>query len=547
MEDMACGRAERKLFLSALDPGIGKTQTILAFLRAMLPSPDHQGVGVLAIFSRLEEVKRFAAALALKVGSESIHVITSKDDINAIGGCDDAESARVVVVTAQHLEWAWRRGGFLTKGIETYRGRPRLVKIHDETFLPGLTLTVGRDDIAALFGLVRPLSPLLASRLEEVFYRLKDWPDGGCLTMPNLTGCGVDIDVLLPSLGDASRDTMHALWLLSDRTVGVRRDGAWGQTAIHYKTTFPESWAPMLILDASGRVRATYDAMIEHRRNMVRLYSPPKDYANLKVHIWNRAAGKNTWAKYANDLTDGIAATIKAKPSERWLVVHHKPGGRIPDIKAKIGAKLAGHVPEGNVAFINWGAHMAINDYADYPNVILAGTLFYRTSQYEALHRLSADTPATMKDVSREDIKAIMEGEHKHLILQAGCRGNVRKSDGVGCGKMSLYVIASKATGIGEALPAIFPGCVVVNWQHNTAPTGHVATALKVVETWRADPARKVGDKLPFIDMAKALAIDASYFIKAVRKHPLFLERLSALPVVLAGGKTRLTHVLAVA
>jgi hypothetical protein len=41
------------------------------------------------------------------------------------------------------------------------------------------------------------------------------------------------------------------------------------------------------------------------------------------------------------------------------------------------------------VSTLHWGAHDATNDYANVPNIILAGTLFLRPSYYEALGRLS--------------------------------------------------------------------------------------------------------------------------------------------------------------
>ena len=71
-----------------------------------------------------------------------------------------------------------------------------------------------------------------------------------------------------------------------------------------------------------------------------------------------------------------------AKPSEEWLVVFHK------EFKAEIEKRLADNK---RVHLVHWGEHQATNDYAAVPNVILAGTLFYRPSYYEALARLVAD------------------------------------------------------------------------------------------------------------------------------------------------------------
>jgi hypothetical protein len=41
LEDMAEGRCEPKMFLSSLDPGVGKTQTVTHFIRALTSSKEH--------------------------------------------------------------------------------------------------------------------------------------------------------------------------------------------------------------------------------------------------------------------------------------------------------------------------------------------------------------------------------------------------------------------------------------------------------------------------------------------------------------------------
>jgi hypothetical protein len=98
--------------------------------------------------------------------------------------------------------------------------------------------------------------------------------------------------------------------------------------------------------------------------------------------------GLSPQAKVLEALLDGIAETINSKPEEDWLVVHHKDGigvDCVPELQKRIAGDGA------RVKFLHWGNHHATNDYADVPNVILAGTLFYRPSYYEALTRLAAD------------------------------------------------------------------------------------------------------------------------------------------------------------
>ena len=53
----------------------------------------------------------------------------------------------------------------------------------------------------------------------------------------------------------AHEQAITALWLLSGKTVAVRQDGPYGNTVLDYHETLPEGLAPMVVLDASGRVR----------------------------------------------------------------------------------------------------------------------------------------------------------------------------------------------------------------------------------------------------------------------------------------------------
>lgn len=56
-ERMAEGRCESRVFLSAVDPGVGKSQTVLHFARALLNSPEHRTVGMMICVGRLAEAE----------------------------------------------------------------------------------------------------------------------------------------------------------------------------------------------------------------------------------------------------------------------------------------------------------------------------------------------------------------------------------------------------------------------------------------------------------------------------------------------------------
>ena len=85
-------------------------------------------------------------------------------------------------------------------------------------------------------------------------------------------------------------------------------------------------------------------------------------------------------------------------------------------------------------------------------------------------------------------------GEHRHLILQALCRGAVRRCVGEGCPSTRAYIIASRKSGIAEELPDIFPGARILPWRPvKKALRGKVAEAVQFITAQLAsDPASVV-------------------------------------------------------
>ena len=119
------------------------------------------------------------------------------------------------------------------------------------------------------------------------------------------------------------RQAVRTLWLLGGSTVGVVKDRG-GPTIIDYKDRFPDDFQPVLILDASGRVRSTYRLWEEGRKTLRVLPAGRKRYKNLRIHVWKTGGGKAAFRTGASKLIEGIAATINTKPEESWLVVLHK-------------------------------------------------------------------------------------------------------------------------------------------------------------------------------------------------------------------------------
>ena len=91
---------------------------------------------------------------------------------------------------------------------------------------------------------------------------------------------------ILNRLGKSTLEIERAsnFWFLLGRPVSVRNDGFMGNTVLRYEETMPDDITPLLVLDASGNCRTTYEEMAKHRRNIVRLKSASKDHSELEVH-----------------------------------------------------------------------------------------------------------------------------------------------------------------------------------------------------------------------------------------------------------------------
>jgi hypothetical protein len=57
LEEMANGTCKKAIHLSSLDPGIGKTTTVIHFLKALLASPSHLDVAALVCVRRRDQIE----------------------------------------------------------------------------------------------------------------------------------------------------------------------------------------------------------------------------------------------------------------------------------------------------------------------------------------------------------------------------------------------------------------------------------------------------------------------------------------------------------
>lgn len=521
---MAEGSLRPQIYVSSLDPGIGKTRTVVSFVHALMRGKAKgmcEDAGVILCLPRLSEIE--AVYSELEGYGNEVAVLTSSEELNA-RGASDASAATVLLTTQQMVSVRTETCDFSDVAEFFYEGRPRTVRVWDESILPGRTVTLTTDQVKHVLDASRRFSPALGDAIDQLARELDCTKAPSKSRVPEVVeDIGKALLCESEVLSVRERAILEDLVAIAGRHVTISVENARGPVVLSYKETLPTDIGPVLVLDASARIRKTYEEWEKGRGGIQRLPGAEKNYSKLSMHVWDTGGGKSAFRSKQHELTDGILETVNARPNEKWLVVGHKPN-RYYDVESLLRAGFEG--PEENLEFLPWGRHDATNEFADFPNVILAGTLFYPNAHYRALTKLSAGLCAG-KRVSAERANQIAHGEHAHLILQALCRAQVRQCKGDEAKECNAYVIASKLSGIRELLPTLFPGCDIKEWKPSTEkPRGRVKESLERIQRWLSCGGKGL---LTFSDVYKAIGVSSANFRKNVRKHEVFrnyLERL---------------------
>ncbi|MGR3735677.1 hypothetical protein [Pseudophaeobacter sp.] len=527
MVAMADGMAPPSFFLSSLDPGVGKTTALINFAQHLLRSDQHKDVAVLLCFSRLEEIIRLVDEMGLNEADFAVH--TSDDEVNQLSTTLPDE-ARVLLTTHAMVMSKCRCSNFKEAEGLRYQGEVRAVRIWDEAMLPGEVASISTDQLAALRDPLRLSYPPLAELIGRLERQLEVSGGKGTLMWPDVAeDTGISCRSARAGVGQRQATYLDNIYALSGRRVLLRKPNPAASViaALNTRDAIPDDMAPVVILDASGRIRSTYDLWERNAGNLTRLRSGVRMCQNLKVQVMYRGSGKDAWRKNGEVLAQELASLINSKPDEEWLVVYHKGvnSGAIPDqVKGLLSSN-----PD-RVSFLNWGKHQGTNEFRHIKNVILAGMNNHPQTDYEMKARYYGGI-GDDQDVCMAHVKQMEAGEHMHHILQAICRSAVRQGIGAMCGPCNAYIIAPKRSGIRDNLPKVFPGCKVSTWHPTTKrkATGKVGAALLYVATHFTDRPEVV---LMFTELQSALEIsNSSNFRNSIRRNETYKAGLETLGV----------------
>lgn len=525
LEAMANGTADKVAYVSSLDPGVGKTQLLVHFLRELMRSPNHRAASAIICVNRKNQIRSIATDAQL----DHFGVMTGDDELNVIGTAEPNKT-RVLFTTQQMIEARCRNShSFEAVTAFHYDDRPRMVRIWDEAMLPAEPITVSLDDLHTIPAELRGARPHFMKEFDKTLGLIAGSSEGQQVLLPDLPGRYElpERDAVRAMAGRSGRNerlpsravkAVKDVWPLFGRTVTVRRNHR--VTILDYRESLPDDLKPVLVLDASARVRSTYGLWEAQRGGMRRLPSSTKNYAGLTIGVWDRAGGKDAFANDAPTIADGVAKTVATRPSEQWLVVHHKPTESY-DLEKLVKDRLGAGAD--SVSFLTWGRHDATNEFASIPNVILAGVLFKPKAVYEATGRAAARFPSSSGEFAVTD--EVQRGEHAHGILQALCRGSARHLRDGCCPASRAFIIAHQGSGIPAMLPDLFPGATVEEWLPVPKPlTGHAENAFQYLLA-RVDA--DASEIIPFGDVYRHLQMSKENFRK-LRGHKHFRATLEA-------------------
>lgn len=472
---IAQNKADEVAYLSSLDPGVGKTTAIVCYLSALEEALRSQAEpenvpgdhpGALICVERIDQAKDVLEQLVETMGVPTDSVAIWTSDVKSY----DIEDCPILLTTHERVR-RLTKGRTFSETVElSFRGAPRTLRIWDETFTTTRGIAANSRTIGQAIGVLSMYREMEAgTALGKVMSYLDTWQDGALLDVPDWTSMlrftALEDYLSAEDISDEQRDTLMDMAAISGKRTRISRYGS-DAASLFYRAVLPSDIYPVVVTDASGRVRQHYTDQRRLER-VQRLPSGKKTYRNLAINVWPVPGGKSAWrdSKKFQRYINAMAEVINDRPEESFLVVHHKPGGRkgwaIKDIGKALSAAI---VRPERVEYVTWGRHTATNTYRDIHNVILAGTLFYPESSYEALKRASAEIGPD-HEVTPNERSEVRLGEHGHNILQALCRSAVRIPVGGDCGPCNAWIMARPQTGIETKLSEWFPQCRLVEWK----------------------------------------------------------------------------------
>jgi hypothetical protein len=466
-------------YLCGVDCGGGKSTLIKDILRIWKRLGFKPNGGVIVALHTLEEVAAFATDCGLSPSDYA--VFTGEERLNRYGRGRDGVNDAPVLFTTQQMALARmdRYGSFGGITQFHYKGRPRRCRLWDESLEAAPGVVIPLDTLRSLPGKLRRLYPTFVAVLDDLLAAIESIGEANCIIVPgSIKAESGSIVPVISELGllKEEQEAVRKLAMLAGQTVGVE-PGMHGQQAlIGAGRSLPADFMPVIVFDASVRLRDGYRLQERYQGNVVRLPGVEHSYVDTAIHLWKAPMGTDKLADpiYRGRILSVAADLINADPDEDWLVIHHKARDGGHDIAAELRALLT---DKRQAQFVHWGAHYGSNAYRETRKVIVLGTWRKPDWVYAAMYMASSGRG--YEAVTLDGRRQLRQREHDHDLMQAVGRSNIRNVvEGV-AGKADVYLLASPEKGLEDRILGTFPGCRLIPWQPiERAATGHLAAAI---------------------------------------------------------------------
>lgn len=261
----ADGRAEPAYYVCSVDPGVGKSLAIRAWIRAFLDDTDYDHIGLLLCVDRYDEIEAFANSIS---EADCVAIVTSGHPLNDLGlGAEKSDQARVLFTTKEQLRRRSRGRCFTEVSKFFFQSRPRHVRIWDESLLVGEPLVIRRTSLGTLLDPVAH-DQNLVDLIDEIITSVRDHRDGSTFVVPRLPVSKNHWLHLFSDQPDHVKETAYTIWRMNARKVTVRMSLK-GPVLLDTVEVIPRDFKPCLVTDASARINSTYGLHERHRSDLV--------------------------------------------------------------------------------------------------------------------------------------------------------------------------------------------------------------------------------------------------------------------------------------
>jgi len=152
--------------LASLDPGAGKTAALCSFLRSWKDQGFSPPGGALIVLATHKEILSCIDRAGLETADFAVRV--GQEAVLATHGSATAESAPVLFTTQEMLRRRCQGQTFAETSCYHFHGRPRVLRVWDEAFMPSSPALLRKDLIVQPLADLRPRDNSAADVLESL-------------------------------------------------------------------------------------------------------------------------------------------------------------------------------------------------------------------------------------------------------------------------------------------------------------------------------------------------------------------------------------------